>query len=57
VDEAAANLILNLCDGNMTIEQVVDNMMTEVGTDPNWNRRLDFFPADSGDKAIEKLTR
>ena len=51
VDRATANLIINLCDKEMTIEQAV----AEIGPDPDWGAGLRYYPAESGSQTLTEL--
>ncbi len=55
VDEAATNLITNLCDKGMTIEQAVVKTMVEMGPDPDYHACLKYYPAKSGSYTINEL--
>jgi hypothetical protein len=51
VDQAATELITNLCDKRMTIEQAV----AEIGPDPDWGAGLKFYPQESSSQTIAEL--
>ena len=55
VDEAALNLITNLCDKRMTIEHAVRETMTEIGPDPDYGASLQYRPVESGSHTIKEL--
>jgi hypothetical protein len=58
VDEATPYLVEQLCSGNLTIEEAVDNTMSAVGPDPVHKAGLEYYPIyplDTGDKTLREL--
>ena len=58
VDEATPYLIEQLCSGNTTLKEAVDNTMEAVGPDPEHKAGLAYYPtypSDSGDKTLREL--
>ena len=56
VDQATADLIINLCEKKMTVEQAVAGTMAKVGADPDWGATLKYYPRESGVQTIGKVT-
>jgi len=56
VDRAAADLITNLCSGNMTVNEAALETMTGIGPDPYWGASLKFHPGESSGQTIAELT-
>jgi hypothetical protein len=60
VDEATPYLMRQLCSGNLTIKEAVESTMDMIGPDPKNKAGLEYYPtypADSGDKTLQELTR
>ena len=57
VDEATLSLLSNLCSANMTVEQGIDQTMTDVGYDPYFHAYLKYNPAGSGGHTISELIK
>lgn len=57
VDDAAVNLIGNLCVQDMTVGQAVVRTMDEMGTDPYYYARLKYYPAESWSQTISELIK
>jgi len=58
VDEATPYLIEQLCSGNTTLKEAVDNTMEAVGPDPEHKAGLAYYPTyplDIGDKTLQQL--
>ena len=58
VDEATPYLVEQLCSGNLTIKEAVDNAMSVIGPDPEHKAGLEYYPtypSDSGDKTLWEL--
>jgi hypothetical protein len=55
VDQATSYLVRQLCSGNMTIKEAVDNTRAVVGPDPQHKAGLEYYPSASGDKKLEEL--
>ncbi len=55
VDEAATILITNLCGKGMTIDKAVRETMAEVGPYPEYNARLQYYPAESGNYTVHTI--
>ena len=58
VDEATPYLIEQLCSGNPTLKEAVDNTMEAVGPDPEHKAGLAYYPTyplDIGDKTLQQL--
>ena len=58
VDEATPYLIEQLCSGNTTLKEAVDNTREAVGPDPDHKAGLEYYPTyplDSGDKTLQEL--
>jgi hypothetical protein len=58
IDEATPYLIEQLCSGNMTIREAVDNTMLVIGPDPVHKAGLEYYPtypSDSGGKNLQEL--
>ena len=53
-DQATIYLLQHLLTENQTIEQAVENTMTEVGPDPVYDSLLIYYPISSGNYTIEK---
>ncbi len=59
VDEATPYLMKQLCSGNLTIKQAVDDTMSVIGPDPEHKAGLEyypFYPSGNGDKTLRELT-
>ena len=59
VDEATPYLVEQLCSGNLTIREAVDNTMSAIGPDPVHKAGLEYYPiypSDTGDKTLRELT-
>ncbi|MFC1904241.1 hypothetical protein ACFLXT_00530 [Chloroflexota bacterium] len=56
VDQAAIELIENLLTHDMTIDNVVNKTISEIGADPDWDTRPGYFPAESGNKTVKELS-
>jgi hypothetical protein len=59
VDEATPYLVRQLCSGNLTIKEAVNNTMSAIGPDPVHKAGLEYYPvwpSDSGDKTLRELT-
>ena len=41
----------------MTTKEAVDKTMAEVGANPDYHAYLKYYPTQTGDKTIDKLTR
>jgi hypothetical protein len=52
-DQATAHLLRHLILKRQTIKQAVDNTMQEVGSDPEYNSLLVFYPSQVGEQTIE----
>ena len=57
VDEATLSLLSNLCSANMTVEQGIDQTMTELGYDPYFHAYLKYYPVGSGSYTISELIK
>jgi hypothetical protein len=62
IDEATPYLIEQLCSGNRTIKEAVDNTMdvSGIGPDPEHGSGLEYYPtypSDIGDKTLQELIR
>ncbi len=55
VDKATPIIITNLCARQMTIKEAVDETMAEVGTDPDYNACLKYYPVKSGSQTLKEL--
>jgi hypothetical protein len=58
IDEATPYLVEQLCSGNLTIREAVDNTMDIIGPDPVHKAGLEYYPLyppDSGDKTLRDL--
>jgi hypothetical protein len=58
IDEATPYLVEQLCSGNLTIREAVDNTMDIIGPDPVHKAGLEYYPlypSDSGDKTLREL--
>jgi hypothetical protein len=58
VDEATPYLVRQLCSGNLTIKEAVDNTMSAIGPDPMHKAGLEYYPtypSDSGGKTLQEL--
>jgi len=55
VDEATLYLVQRLCLDGLTVAEAVEATMTEKGTDPVFDSILNYYPPQSGDKAITEL--
>jgi hypothetical protein len=58
VDEATPYLVQQLCSGNLTIKEAVDNTMSAIGPDPVHKAGLEYYPtypSDSGGKTLQEL--
>lgn len=58
VDEATPYLVWQLCSGNLTIKEAVDNTMSAIGPDPMHKAGLEYYPtypSDSGGKTLQEL--
>jgi len=58
VDEATPHLVEQLCSGNLTIKEAVDNTMSAIGPDPVHKAGLEHYPtypSDSGGKTLQEL--
>jgi hypothetical protein len=57
VDEATPYLMKQLCSGNLTIEEAVDNTMNTIGPDPEHEAVLKYYPIGNSDKTLEQLIK
>jgi hypothetical protein len=60
VDNATPYLVNQLCSGELTIREAVDNTMDVIGPDPNYGAELQYYydPAShNGDKTLEELIK
>jgi hypothetical protein len=57
VDQATPYLVRQLCSGNMTIKEAVDNTRAVVGPDPQHKAGLEYYPSASGDRKLEELAK
>jgi hypothetical protein len=55
VDGVTLALLDNLCSGNMTLAQGVEQTMAELGHDPYFDTYLKYCPAESGDRKVAEL--
>jgi hypothetical protein len=58
IDEATPYLVEQLCSGNLTIKEAVDNTMSVIGPDPEHGSGLEYYPtypSDIGDKTLREL--
>jgi hypothetical protein len=58
IDEATPYLVEQLCSGNLTIEEAVDDTMSVMGPDPVHKAGLEYYPtypSDSGGKTLQEL--
>ena len=53
-DRAITALLRELTDEKLTIEQAVAQVTGQVGLDPEYNSRLEWYPAENGDYAIPR---
>ena len=54
-DGATVELISKLLSQEMTINQAVVSVMSEIGPGPAYNAQLKYFPLESGNKSIRQL--
>ena len=57
VDGATPYLIGQLCSGNLTIEEAVDNTMNIIGPDPKHKAVLKYYPLHNGNETLEELIK
>jgi hypothetical protein len=57
VDDATPYLMRQLCSGNLTIEEAVDNTMDVIGPDPEHGSGLKCYPSGGADKKLEELIK
>jgi hypothetical protein len=58
VDNATPYLVNQLCSGELTIREAVDNTMDVVGPDPNYGAELQYYhdlASHNSDKTLEEL--
>jgi hypothetical protein len=58
VDEATPYLVQQLCSGNLTIKEAVDNTMSAIGPDPVHKAGLEYYPtypSDISDRTLQEL--
>ena len=58
VDKATPHLVQQLCSGNLTIKEAVDDTMEVMGPDPEHGSGLKYYPTHSsnvGDRTLQEL--
>jgi hypothetical protein len=54
-DEATTHLVRQLCSEQATIQEAVGSTMAVIGTDPQYEAELQYYPSETGDKTLEAL--
>jgi len=57
VDKATIKLMNNLCHEEMNINRAVEKVMADMGPSPVYHAELVCYPAQNGDKTINKIIR
>ena len=56
-DQAVTHLLQQLFTKKETLEEAVDNTMSELGPDPEYKSQLLYYPLEVGDQTIENIKR
>jgi hypothetical protein len=57
VDRATLYLTGQLCSGNLTIKEAVNNTMSVIGPDPKHRAVLQYYPSGKGEKTVGELIK
>ena len=57
VDNAALDLLKNLCAGNLTLNDGIARTMAGLGSDPNFGAYMKYYPPASGNQTVKELIK